>query len=143
MTTFKLLSTSEEWDWVFERARPIMCADTCGVIAYGTDGSIQGAVIADSFTVDGCNVHVAIDRIGALRGGLLRAASDYLFNYRGRQRLFGLVPADNEKALKFDKHIGFTEVNRIEDGYATGIDYVLLRMTRDECRWLQEQRRAA
>ena len=139
----KLITSQAEWQWIKERARPILCEDMCGVVAYARDGSIQGIVAADSFSVDGCNVHIAIDTPAALRAGLLHATADYLFNYRGRQRIFGLVPADNAQALKFDQHIGFVEEKRITNGYATGIDYVVLVMEREQCRWLREDRRAA
>jgi len=56
----------------------------------------------------------------------------------------GLTPANNLKALKLNKHIGFREVCRIPDGHKPGIDSVLQIMTRDECRWINlSEKRAA
>jgi len=133
---FMPMTTQSEWDWMESRAKPIRCEDSQGVVAYDGD-EIQAAVVADSFTVDACSVHIAIDNPLVIKHGFLREVFRHLFLTCARERLFGLVPESNEKAIKFDTHIGFKEVNRIKDGYNKGTDYLLLRMDKSDCRWLE------
>ena len=42
----------------------------------------------------------------------------------------------NQKALEFNKKIGFTEDYRIKDGYGKGVDMIILTMRKSDCRWL-------
>ena len=68
-----------------------------------------------------------------MREGIHSAAASYVFTQAGRLKMLGYVPADNEKALKLNKHLGFTELVRIEDGYKLGVDYVLMELKRENC----------
>ena len=61
----------------------------------------------------------------------------YPFVQLGLSQLFAAVAADNPRALKFDKHIGFKEWETIEDGWDQGTDLHILRMKRAECKWIQ------
>lgn len=143
MISFKPLTLQEEWDWVRERAKPIQCADSQGIVAHNDAGVIQAVCVADSFTVDACSVHFAIDNPFVIRAGFFNEVARHLFCVCGRDRIFGLVPHTNEKALKLDKHMGFEEVARVPDGFAKGIDYVVLRMDKATSRWLTEEQREA
>jgi len=46
-----------------------------------------------------------------------------------------LVDSTNEKALRFDKKLGFVEEARISNAARAG-DLVILTMTKEQCRWL-------
>jgi len=134
---YKPLTEAHEWQWVQARAHPICCEDSQGIVAYDVEkGIIVALAVFDSFTVDACNVHLAIDRPMVLRHGFLEECARHLFITCGRKRIFGLVPADNAKALKLNKHLGYREVARVPDAYAEGIDYVVLRMDADDNRWI-------
>ena len=143
MITFKPITDREEWDWIYYRAFPIACADTQGLVAYDERGIIQAAAVFDSFTVDACSVHLAIDNPFVMRHGFLHEIGRHLFVECGRRRIFGLVPSDNEKALKLDKHIGLKEVARIPHGYKQDVDYIILCMEKSECRWIPAELREA
>jgi hypothetical protein len=97
-------------------------------------------VVADSFSPDSCHVHMAIDSPFVIKHGFLHEICNHLFNVCNRSHIFGLVPANNVKALKFDKHIGFTEVCQIPDGVGTGTDYIVLRMDRTDCPWITHEK---
>ena len=125
-----------EWAWFKERTSVIMCEDSKGIVARNEDGIIQAICVADSFSVDACSVHFAIANPFVIRHGFLTAIADWLFGQCGRSRIFGLVPSNNKKALKLDKHIGFEEVAVIPKVLAENVDYVVLCMTREQCRWL-------
>lgn len=130
------LMSEFEWDWILQRARPVKAEDSTGFVAYrGT--KLVGAVVFDSWSPNACMAHIAIEDPFILRHGLLEASCDFVFRHANRGVIIGLVPANNEKALRFDRHIGFTEVYRIKDGYAPDIDYVLMEMRRETCRWLK------
>lgn len=143
MIYFKPLTEVEEWDWIWSRAYPIACSDTQGLVAYDEDGNILAGAVFDSFTADGCSVHFAIDNPLVIRRGFLHEIARHLFIACGRNRIFGLVPANNHKALKFDTHLGMKEVARIPHGYQEDIDYIVLCMEKRECRWLPEELREA
>ena len=142
MITFKALTEPEEWQWIQEQAKVIACQDSQGIVAY-ENGRIAACCVADSFTVDACSVHFAILKPLVIKHGFLHEIARHLFITCNRKRIFGLVPSDNVKALKLDTHIGFREVARVPDGYAEGIDYVVLRMDRETSPWLAQLKEAA
>jgi hypothetical protein len=139
---FKPLTDKVEWDWVRTRAHPIACSDSQGIVAYD-DRGIQAVCVADSFTVDACSVHFAIDSPFAIRSGFFNEVARHLFIECDRKKIFGLVPASNKKAIKLDTHMGFKEVARIPDAYAEGVDYIVLRMDRKTSRWLSDEQKEA
>jgi hypothetical protein len=137
---FRRLTENYEWDWFKERTHVIRCEDTQGIVAYAATGKIMAIMAADSFTPDSCNVHVAIDNPIVIKYGFLNECFTHLFHTARRSHVFGLVPANNSRALKFNDHIGFTEVARIPDGVGTGTDYVILRMDKAQCRWISHDK---
>lgn len=142
MISFKPLDNQMEYDWIKQVIRPIWCEDSVGLVAYD-EGGIAGACVADSFTVTTCIVHLGVKNPLILRRGFLEEIANYLFLVRDRKKVIGIVPSDNQKALKLNKHIGFEQVARLKDYYDVGVDYVILELERDKCRWLQRERRAA
>lgn len=143
MITFKPLDTAQEWAWVQLQAGVIACQDSQGIVALTDTGAIAAICVADSFTTDACQVHFAIDKPLVIKYGFLHEIARHLFITCNRDRIFGLVPANNAKALKLDTHIGFREVARVPDGYARGVDYVVMRMDRDTSPWLAQHKEAA
>ena len=137
---FLPLRLPHEWEWVRQRTHVIACEDSQGIVVYDNNG-IAAVAVLDSFTVDGCCVHLAIDNPLAIRHGLFSEVARHAFHACGRKRVFGLVPSNNEKALKLDRHIGFTEVARIPNAVAEGVDYIVMCMEKSECRWLPEELR--
>ena len=142
MIKFKPLTRPDEWTWVSERAHPMQAADTQGIVAYDdTTGKIAGIVVMDSWTASGCQAHFAIDNPMCIRRGLFSEVAHHVHVVCGRKYIFGLIPADNDRAYKFDLKMGFKEVARVPDGYAEGVDYIVVRMSREENRWLPEELR--
>ena len=95
----------------------------------------------DSWTASGCQAHFAIDKPMCIRRGLFREVAHHVYVVCGRKYIFDLLPADNDRAYKFDLKMGFKEVSRVPDGYAEGVDYIVVRMSREENRWLPEEMR--
>jgi hypothetical protein len=139
MIKFRPLTEQVEWTWMYERAHQIACEDSQGIVAYDDKDEIQAVAVFDSFTVDACSVHFAIDNPMVIRSGFLNEIARHAFITCNRKRIFGLVPSNNERALKLDLHIGFTEVARIPDAIADGIDYIVIRLDKRDCRWLPQE----
>jgi len=137
------LTTAEEWTWIHSRAHPILCGDTCGMVARNARGIIVAIVLFDSFTPVACNVHMAIESPMVLRHGFFESIAHYTFIERNRQRLFGLVPSTNEKALKLNYHLGMKHIATIPNALEDGVHYEVLGLEKSECRWLPERMREA
>jgi hypothetical protein len=136
---FTAMTKPEEWNWATERAGCRRLSDTQGVVAYDNKARIKAVAVFDRFLADCCSVHLAIDNPIVIRSGFLTEVAEHLFVRCNLDRLFGMVPSDNEKALKFNKHIGFHEVTRIPDACGKGIAMVVMRMDKAGCRWIIEQ----
>lgn len=67
---------------------------------------------------------------------LLFAAFDYPFTQCDIEHIIGPVAANNHRALRFNKHLGFEVLHRLRDGFEHGVDLVVMRMARHQCRWL-------
>ena len=135
---FRMIESDEDWTWFVTRTHVIRCEDTQGIVAYDDDG-IRAMCVADSFSVDSCNVHFAVDSVWAIRAGLFTVFADWVYDHLGRKRMFGLVPDNNEAAIKLDKHIGFHEVARVPDAVEDGVGYIVMRLDKEDCRWRSER----
>lgn len=136
MIHFTPLTTPHEWQWFKERTHVISCEDTQGIVAYRETGAIAGMVVFDTWTDSSVNVHFAIDDPACIRRGLFRETAIHAYHVGGKKRLFGLVPSNNTKALRLNKKIGFTEVARVPDAIDDGVDYIVMRLNKEDCRWL-------
>jgi RimJ/RimL family protein N-acetyltransferase len=130
----------EEFGWLVERAE---CAITPGFRAIAAEdaGRIVGMVGFDGWTPNSVTMHVALDSPACLRG-LLPEIFGYAFVQAGKGIALGIIPADNARSVNLAKRVGFSEVHRVRDGWAVGVDLVVLEMRRERCRWIQ-QRKAA
>jgi len=131
------LSGELDWGWI-NRALPIMqVEDTSGLVAI-SDNKPVGALILDNWTETSVQGHFYIKDPMVLRSDFLEYCCDYVFNVRDRKALYALVPGNNEKALKLDVHMGFTEKCRFEGAFAEGVDYVIMELKRENCKYLKE-----
>jgi len=127
--------------WVMKRAggtwdasQATMCA-TLGLLSLER-GLIAG-VVYEGYNGANIEMHVAATP-GAnwLNRQFLWAAFHYPFEQLGLKRVTGVVPAANAHALQFDLKLGFSIEATLKDAHPTG-DVHILRMMRDECRWLK------
>ncbi len=140
MIAFKPMDSEVEWQWVLDRAHPMQVKDTQGIVAYeNTTGNIAGMVVMDSWTPSGCQTHFAIDNPICIRRGLFREVAHHIHVVCNRRYIFGLIPANNEAAHKFDLKMGFEEVARIPEGYDIGVDYIVVRLAKENNRWLPNE----
>lgn len=135
---FGKLEVMRDWPWVEKTLHCHLVEDTTGIVAIDAEGDYAGVVVMDGWTPSSVFVHIAVLNPMVLRHGFLSKAADAIFSHAGRELVLGMVPSNNEKALAFNKKIGFTELFRIKNGFDYGVDYVILEMRRDDCRWLTE-----
>lgn len=90
-----------------------------------------------SFIGRTCCMHTVISRPDLMTHRILREAFEFPFLVCDLEVVFGLVDSTNEKALSFDKKLGFREFYRIPHAGIDG-DLVMLEMRRADCRWLRK-----
>ncbi|CAB5223184.1 hypothetical protein UFOVP381_5 [uncultured Caudovirales phage] len=115
------------------------CGDMQALLWVNTDKQeVEWVVGYTGFVGKTCQMHVV--NLGTRRTPrkLLWAAFDYPFNQVGVEAVLGIVNSNNDSAIRFDKHLGFKEVMRLDGLHDGGGDIVIFRMNRDECRWIKE-----
>jgi hypothetical protein len=139
---FRMLDTKADWEWIKSRAKILLVEDSSGLVVEN-NGIIQAIAVFDSFTRNACNVHFAIDNPRVIKHGFIHEICRHLFHVCSRSRIFGTVPSNNTKSLKLTKHIGMQEIARIPNALAEGVDYIIMEMTKETCRWIEQKREVA
>lgn len=101
------------------------------------DGKLLGVVVLSRFTPWNCELSAASVSPKTWSRAMLKAVFSYCFIDCGLSRITAVVEDGNITALEFDKRLGFVQEARLKDWYGDK-DGILLRMTRDECRWLRK-----
>lgn len=101
------------------------------------EGKILGVVGFDGWNGASCQMHVAGEGNWVSRE-LIRAVFDYVFNTSRLNVVLGLVPSGNERALRFDLHVGFKEVARIAGAHPDGA-LIVLELRKENCRYLRKE----
>ena len=78
-----------------------------------------------------------------LKHGFLEECFGFIFKNQNVNFVYGLVPANNDKAVKFNTHMGFTVKTRLEEAYDVDVDYLLMQLKRKDCKYITELREAA
>jgi len=127
--------------WLKEHVKCVLCEDTKGIVAE-RDGVIVAMYVLDSWSHNSVQCHHAVLDPLAFKHGIHIEVVRYVFGVCGRKLIIGLTPANNAKAVRIAKHLGFTEHTRIPDAYDVGVDYIIFRMTAEECPYYEESRHA-
>lgn len=111
-------------------------ADRC--ISREENGLLLGGTLLSGYTGKGgsISVHIAGFTPTWMTRDLIWVTFDYIFNQLGCAKLFGQVPASNQKALEFDLKMGYKVEHVIEGVFPDG-DLYLVAMRREGCRWLK------
>jgi hypothetical protein len=129
-----------DWAWVQEQVGILRVEDTGGMIGYDEDtGEILAACMWDNWTANSVQCHFMTTNPIVFKHGFAQEVFDYIFHYKERKFIYGMVPGDNEKALKINEHFGFTEKMRLPDAWADGIDYVVVELKKENCRYLPQE----
>ena len=96
-----------------------------------------GGVIFSNFNNWSICMHSASWTPFWINRDLIWVSFDYPFNQLGVKRIFGMVSGDNTHARKFNEKLGFRYVNRIKGVYRGDIPRYVMRMDREDCRFLK------
>lgn len=86
-----------------------------------------------------CFMHSAIDDPSVIDRTFVRAIFEYPFDQCGVKYIFAAVDEKNQQALDIDFRCGFELYDTLAGGAEEGSDLLLLRLTRDNCRWLKDR----
>ena len=129
--------TPPMWPMVEEKLGLNWQEDIKGILVWDTkERTFAAGVIFEDWTYSSVQVHQWVENALVLRHGLYNEVVRYAMDVAGMLKLIGIVPEDNEAALKLNKHIGFREVCRIADGFKPGVASVILEADRNDLvRW--------
>lgn len=100
-------------------------------------GELMGVVGFNGFCGNTACMHIAGEGNWVSRE-FIKQVFHYTFVQLKLEYLIGTVAANNERALNFDKRMGFTELVKLPNGWAPGIDLIVLHMHKDDCRWIKQ-----
>lgn len=108
-------------------------------IGWVAEGKLVIAVGFTGFLGKVCQIHIAFAPGWHFSPkAMLREVFRYAFHTAGREMLLGIVNSKNERAMRFDLHLGFREIHRLPGMHEEGGDLVVLAMKKSECRYLNE-----
>lgn len=102
------------------------------------NGELLAGIVLESYNGRNANVHIAAIGRQWLNRNMLFTFFHYCFKSLGLRRLTGLTPASNERALAFNKNVGFEVEFVMLDGAEDG-DLVVQVMRPENCRFLQKE----
>lgn len=146
MNVFVRWAPKEHYPWIAQRARIDTGPCFIALEAATEDGKGFAMVGFDGWTPRSLSMHVALgDSHAGKRAGraLIRPAFEFAFVEAKRSIVTGTVLSNNPKALALDMNLGFREVFRGKDWWGPGVDMIWLEMRREDCRWIEPQRKAA
>ena len=120
------------WEWMHKRTNLPWSSDLRTIAVMRDDGTIAAAVGFNSWTHEGCWMHVAFDGAHSMTRDLMRAAFKYPFQDCGKSAVYALPHKDNDEALRFIPKMGFKELTRT-------VDCVMFEMKAEDCRWIKEK----
>ena len=107
-------------------------------------GQLKMVIALNAFLGKTCQIHVAMSKgYHFTPRAMLDEVFKGIFKELGIKTLIGVVNSNNKKALRYDLHLGFKEVHRLPGMHDDGGDIVLLTMTPETCKYLQQTERAA
>ncbi len=99
------------------------------------DGEPVIVIGYDCWTEGSCAMHQWIKDPRYVQRDILREGFRYPFGIGNLQVVMAVVRSDNQKALRFDTHLGFVPLAVVPDAYGPGIHMHILTLKRNDCRW--------
>jgi RimJ/RimL family protein N-acetyltransferase len=106
------------------------------VISREEGGRLLGGVIFTGFTGASIGLHVAGFDPNWINRDMLWVTFSYPFEQLGVKKITGTIHSGNQKAILFNRKLGFVEEARLADIFPDG-DLIVMSMRKDDCRWLK------
>lgn len=110
-------------------------AQSITIASVTEDNQIMGVVVYTRFTPFGCELSVASTTPKFLTRSFLRVVFGYPFKQCGMVRISAVIEDGNINAIDMDERLGFIREAILKQWYGDK-DGILLRMTKDECKWI-------
>ena len=130
-------SNKDHGEQIMRIAGGLFTPVTMEVISRSENGVLRGGVIYEKYTGKGGSVivHVGSKDPKWIDRDMLWVMFHYPFVQLDVTQAFAQIAAKNTHALEFSRSVGWTEIIRLEAVYPDD-DMVLLRLRREECRFL-------
>lgn len=127
-----------DWPLVVEKLGIKWVEDTCGMVAEER-GQTLGLVVYDNWGVTGVHMHNLLIEPYIITQGWVHTALRFPFSRPEIQNIWGLVPENIPKAIRFNEQVGFEHVRHIPDYIKPGVGYMVMVMRRENCKFLEEE----
>ena len=135
MIRFILDEPERVGSWVISKAGGQWMPGRGSTIGLERDGVLCAGVLVEDWNGASCVMHVAGDK-GWKCDEFFRYVFGYVFRELDCRCIFGIVASDNARCLALGKQLGFEEVIHLEAAHPRG-DLVILRMWKEQCKWLE------
>ena len=143
-------STKYQWDTLarfLELRAGVQPSADLRMIAWITDDDVKMVVGLDGFIGKVCRIHVGmVPEFKFTPKAMLEAVFEFTFgngaDAANRDMVIGIVNSKNSKAMRYDLHLGFKEAHRFIGVHDDGGDMVLLTMSKQDCKYIQQERAA-
>lgn len=103
------------------------------------DGALVAGVAFDVYRPASKSIEGSIVFEGPISRRFIKECFFYAFVNLGCNRVQAAVNVSNQRAIEVDLRLGFVIEGVMRDGGTDGGDALLLAMTRNECKWLNNQ----
>ena len=106
-------------------------------IGWVVNGGLVLAVSFNGFVGKVAQIHVAMaEGWHFTPRAMLREVFRYAFETAQLEMLIGILNSKNDRAMKYDLHLGFRELHRLPGMHEDGGDLVMLGLKKSDCRYL-------
>lgn len=134
---YRLFHGPSDWGWCQQQVSILRCEDTTGIMAIDSEtNETVGACILDNWLENSVQGHFMFTNSEVVKLGVVEFCFDFIFNECGRKRVYGFVAGDNPKGLSVAEYMGFKVKARFDEGYKDGVDYLLLELKREDCKFI-------
>lgn len=117
--------------------QPLALCEGMQCIGLERDGRLVAGVAYEGFSGRNIWMHVAAEPGGRwVTRSYARACFAYPFLQLGVDAVRGYVSESNERAMRFDQHLGFKPEARLVGAAPDGGDVLILVMRRESCRYV-------
>lgn len=133
--SFSIIDSDNERcrQWIAKHNKTVLGDINDGYIGLDKDGDLVAVVHYEKYMVGSVTCHIAIS--GRINRQFLWFIFYYPFEQLKVKKILAPVQSTNERALKFDKHLGFELEHVIQDA-GINCDLHLLSMTKEQCRFI-------
>jgi hypothetical protein len=122
-------------EWVSRKLNQVFPEDST-FIGQVKDSKLVAVIGYCNFVGKSCAIHIASEGSHWMDRNLLWASFDYPFNKLEKKVIVTALDANNEKAVRLNRHLGFHIETVIKDAHENG-DLMIMTMRKENCRFLK------